>query len=45
MLGEHPKYTLADLRGRNAWVTLRDVLDAHEAMDLEAAMAERAVEK
>ena len=30
-------YTLADLRGKNAWVTMRDVFDANEALDLIAA--------
>lgn len=27
-------YSLADLRGKNAWVTIRDVFDANEALDL-----------
>lgn len=31
-------YTLGDLR---AWVTLADVMDAHEALDLRAAIAEK----
>jgi hypothetical protein len=32
---------MGDLR---TWVTLIDVLDAHEALDLKGAMAERASE-
>jgi hypothetical protein len=34
-------YTQADLR---KWVTLADVLDAHEALDLRGAMEEKAGE-
>jgi len=33
---------LHDLRH---WVTIRDVLDAHEALDLKGAMQEKAAEK
>lgn len=33
-----PFYTQRDLK---EWVTLGDVFDAHEAMDLEAAMAHK----
>lgn len=39
MIDEPPLYTMRDLR---EWVTLVDVLDAHEALDLKAAMAEKA---
>lgn len=35
-------FTMRDLR---EWVTLADLLDAHEALDLKAAMQERAGEK
>lgn len=38
-MAEPPVYTLADVR---SWVTVNDVMDAHEALDLKAAMAERA---
>lgn len=31
-------YTLGDLK---TWVTLADVLDAHEALDLKGAIAEK----
>jgi len=27
-------YSLADMRGKSAWVTIRDVFDANEALDL-----------
>jgi hypothetical protein len=37
ILAEPPIYTMGDLR---KWVTLVDVLDAHEALDLKGAMAE-----
>lgn len=37
-----PLYTLRDL---NEWVTLDDVLDAHEIMDLELASAQKAKAK
>lgn len=37
ILAEPPIYTMRDLR---KWVTLVDVLDAHEALDLKGAMAE-----
>lgn len=39
VLADPPIYTMKDLR---EWVTLSDVLDAHEALDLKAAMQERA---
>lgn len=42
MLAEPPLFTMRDLR---EWVTLTDLLDAHEALDLKAAMQERASEK
>lgn len=42
ILAEPPFYTIRDLR---EWVTLVDVLDANEALDLRSAMAERAGEK
>ncbi|WP_168990516.1 hypothetical protein [Aureimonas flava] len=38
VLAEPPIYTLADLR---QWVTIADVMDANEALDLKAAMADR----
>jgi hypothetical protein len=34
-------YSMADVR---KWVTLSDCLDAHEALDLKEAMAEKAGE-
>ena len=40
ILAENPIYTLGDLK---TWVTLKDVYDANEAMDLRSAMAERAM--
>lgn len=39
ILADPPIYTQADLR---QWVTLSDVLDAHEALDLREALRERA---
>jgi hypothetical protein len=41
VLADPPVYTMADL---NAWVTLKHVMDAHELLDLKAAMGERAAE-
>ena len=38
-------YTLADLRGRNAWVTMRDVFDANEALDLIAAARQKEIDE
>ncbi len=38
VLAEPPIYTQRDLR---EWVTISDVLDAHEALDLKAANAEK----
>ena len=37
MLAEPPLFTMRDLR---EWVTLTDLMDAHEALDLKAAMQE-----
>lgn len=42
MISEPPMFTMRDLR---SWVTLNDLLDAHEALDLKAAMHERASDK
>jgi len=42
VLSEPPIYTMRDLR---EWVTLTDVLDAHEALDIKGAMAEKAAAK
>ena len=42
ILAQRPKYTQYDLKH---WVTIDDVLDAHEALDLEAAFEERAQKK
>ena len=42
MLAEPPLFTMRDLRD---WVTLTDLMDAHEALDLKAAMQERVAEK
>lgn len=42
MLADPPVFTMGDLR---TWVTLTDLLDAHEALDLKSAMQERAAEK
>lgn len=39
ILSDPPVYSQADLR---QWVTLSDVMDAHEALDLKAAMQEKA---
>ncbi|MBD8556292.1 hypothetical protein IFT84_17425 [Rhizobium sp. CFBP 8762] len=39
ILAEPPLYDMLALR---QWVTLRDVMDAHEALDLKAALNERA---
>lgn len=41
-MAERPVYTLKDLK---EWVTLADVFDAHEALDLRAAAEERATAK
>ena len=38
MLAEPPLITMRDVK---EWVTLGDLLDAHEALDLKAAMQER----
>mgnify|MGYP000959768080 FL=1 len=38
ILADPPLYTQSDLRH---WVTISDVLDAHEALDLKAAIAEK----
>lgn len=38
ILAEPPLYSQMDLKTR---VTLKDVLDAHEALDLKAAMGEK----
>jgi hypothetical protein len=38
VLSEPQLYTLRDLR---EWVTIADVLDAHEMLDLKAAEAEK----
>jgi len=42
ILADPPIYGLGDLK---TWVTLVDVYDANEALDLRSAMAERAMEK
>lgn len=42
MISDPPLYTMRDLR---EWVTLVDVLDAHEALDLKGAMSERVTTK
>jgi len=42
MLAEPPLFTMRDLK---EWLTLSDLLDAHEALDLKAAMQERVGEK
>ena len=39
VLADPPIYTQGDLK---AWVTLSDVLDAHEVLDLKSALAEKA---
>jgi hypothetical protein len=41
ILSDPPIYTQADLR---SWVTINDVLDAHEALDLRGAIAEKAAQ-
>ena len=41
MLAEPPLFTMRDLR---EWVTLTDLMDAHEALDLKAAMQEKAAD-
>lgn len=38
ILSEPPVYSQSDLKH---WVTIADVLDAHEALDLKAANAEK----
>ena len=42
LLSDPPMLTMRDL---NEWVTIKDLLDAHEALDLKAAMQERAASK
>ena len=42
LLSDPPMLTMRDL---NEWVTIKDLLDAHEALDLKAAMQERASSK
>jgi hypothetical protein len=42
VLSDPPVYTLRDL---HTWVILRDVFDAHEALDLIAAREEKANEE
>lgn len=42
IISDPPLYTMRDVK---EWVTLTDLLDAHEALDLKGAMAERASEK
>ncbi len=39
IVADPPVYTQADL---HRWVTLQDVMDAHEALDLKGAMQEKA---
>lgn len=41
-MADPPLCTVADLK---KWVTLPDLYDMHEAMDLKAAMSERANDK
>jgi len=41
IIAEPPIYTLRDLK---TWVTLKDVFDAHEMLDLKSAMNEKAME-
>jgi hypothetical protein len=41
ILADPPIYTMHDLK---SWVTLADVYDANEALDLRSAMSERAGE-
>lgn len=40
-MADPPVYTLADLKTR---ITLKDVFDAHEMLDLKGAMSEKARE-
>lgn len=42
IISDPPMYSMSDLK---SWVTLADVFDAHEALDLKGAMAEKATEK
>lgn len=42
IVAERQMYSQADLEGTNAWVTLEHVMNAHEALDLIAAIQERA---
>jgi hypothetical protein len=42
IIADPPLYTQRDLR---EWVTLKDVFDAHEALDLKAAKDEKAHEE
>jgi len=42
ILSEPPIYSMRDMQ---TWVTLTDVMDAHEALDLKAAMAEAAAKE
>lgn len=42
ILADPPLYTVADLK---TWVTIADVFDAHEALDLKAALAEKDAER
>lgn len=41
VLADPPVYLMKDLQGPHAWVTLQDVMDAHEALDLRGAMQEK----
>lgn len=41
ILADPPIYTQGDLK---KWVTLADVFDAHEALDLRSAIAEKATD-
>lgn len=38
VVSDPPVYTMADL---HSWVTLHDVMNAHEVLDLRGAMGER----
>ena len=42
IIAEPPLYSLRDLK---EWVTLADVMDAHEALDVRSASAEKASAK
>lgn len=42
ILSDPPMYTQADLK---TWVTLADVFDAHEALDLKGALNEKEIER